>query len=102
MLIAVIGAFLLWRSLIRDHHAHSKDGKALAFVTGMIPCPLTTFIMSYALARGMLEAGLAVTAAITVGTIGGIALAAAFARNRFLENSTAPKYGGTVRERCWR
>jgi nickel/cobalt exporter len=87
VLIAVIGAFLLWRSLIRDHHAHSKDGKALAFVTGMIPCPLTTFIMSYALARGMLEAGLAVTAAMTVGmiaTIGGIALAAAFARNRFL------------------
>jgi len=87
VLIAVIGAFLLWRSLIRDHHAHSKDGKALAFVTGMIPCPLTTFIMSYALARGMLEAGLAVTAAMTVGmiaTISGIALAAAFARNRFL------------------
>jgi nickel/cobalt exporter len=87
VLIAVIGTSLLWRSLIRDHHAHSKDGKALAFVTGMIPCPLTTFIMSYALARGMLEAGLAVTAAMTVGmiaTIGGIALAAAFARNRFL------------------
>ena len=87
MLIAVIGAFLLWRSLIRYHHAHSKDGKALAFATGMIPCPLTTFIMSYALARGMLAAGLAVTAAMTVGmiaTIGGIALAAAFTRDRFV------------------
>ena len=50
-------------------------------------CPLTTFIMSYALARGMLAAGLAVTAAMTIGmiaTIGGIALAAAFARDRFL------------------
>jgi nickel/cobalt exporter len=48
---------------------------------------LTTFIMSYALARGMLAAGLAVTAAMTVGmiaTIGGIALAAAFARDRFM------------------
>ncbi len=53
----------------------------------MIPCPLTTFIMSYALARGMLAPGLAVTAAMTVGmiaTIGGIALAAAFARDRFM------------------
>jgi ABC-type nickel/cobalt efflux system permease component RcnA len=43
--------------------------------------------MSYALARGMLAAGLAVTAAMTVGmiaTIGGIALAAVFARNRFM------------------
>ncbi|HLC08519.1 MAG TPA: hypothetical protein VJK06_04475 [Methyloceanibacter sp.] len=53
----------------------------------MIPCPLTTFIMSYALARGMLGAGLAVTAALTIGmiaTIGGIALAAAFTRDRFM------------------
>jgi nickel/cobalt transporter (NicO) family protein len=87
VLIALIGAFLLWRSLRSDHHAHTKDGKTLAFVTGMIPCPLTTFIMSYALARAMLAAGLAVTAAMTVGmiaTIGGIALAAAFARDRFM------------------
>jgi nickel/cobalt transporter (NicO) family protein len=87
VLIAVIGSFLLWRSLGKDHHAHPKKGKALAFVTGMIPCPLTTFIMSYALARGMLAAGLAVTAAMTVGmiaTIGAIALAAAFARDRFM------------------
>jgi nickel/cobalt exporter len=87
VLIALIGAFLLWRSLRSDHHAHTKDGKTLAFVTGMIPCPLTTFIMSYALARGMLMAGLAVTAAMTAGmiaTIGGIALAAAFARDRFM------------------
>jgi ABC-type nickel/cobalt efflux system permease component RcnA len=53
----------------------------------MIPCPLTTFIMSYALARGILAAGLAVTAAMTIGmitTIGGIALAAVFARDRFM------------------
>jgi nickel/cobalt exporter len=86
-LIALIGAFLLWRSLRSDHHSHTKDGKTLAFVTGMIPCPLTTFIMSYALARGMVVAGLAVTAAMTVGmiaTIGGIALAAAFARDQFM------------------
>ena len=87
VLIAVIGAFLLWRSLRSDHDANTQDGKTLAFVTGMIPCPLTTFIMSYALARGMLASGLAVTAAMTVGmiaTIGGIALAAAFARDRFI------------------
>lgn len=86
-LIALIGAFLIWRSLDSDHHSHGKDGKTLAFVTGMIPCPLTTFIMSYALARGMLAAGLAVTAAMTLGmiaTIGGIAVAAAFTRDRFM------------------
>src|ERR1043165_5625256 len=35
VLIAVIGAFLLWRSLRSDHDAHTQDGKTLAFVTGM-------------------------------------------------------------------
>jgi nickel/cobalt exporter len=87
MMIVAIGSFLLWRSLMSDHHHRSnRDGKTLAFVTGLIPCPLTTFIMSYALARGMLAAGLTVTAAMTVGmivTIGGVALAASFARDRF-------------------
>ena len=86
-MIALIGAFLLWRSTRHDHQLHERDGKTLALVTGMIPCPLTTFIMSYALARGLLAAGLAVTVAMAVGmiaTIGGIALAAAFARDRFM------------------
>lgn len=87
VLIALIGAFLLWRAVGSDHHLHQRDGRTLAFVTGMIPCPLTTFVMSYALARGMLAAGLTVTAAMAVGmiaTIGGLALAATFARDRFM------------------
>jgi nickel/cobalt transporter (NicO) family protein len=88
-LILLIGAFLLWRSLARDHHGPTAtDGRTLAFVTGMIPCPLTTFVMSYTLARGVLGAGLVVTAAMTIGmiaTIGGIALAATFARGQFVE-----------------
>jgi ABC-type nickel/cobalt efflux system permease component RcnA len=88
VLIALIGAFLMWRSL-RTSHALDQDsgGKPLAFVTGLIPCPLTTFIMSYALARGLFAAGIAVTAAMTLGmiaTIGGIAVAAAFTRDRFM------------------
>jgi ABC-type nickel/cobalt efflux system permease component RcnA len=87
VLIMLIGAFLLWRSIRRGDHEHSRDGRTLAFVTGMIPCPLTTFVMSYALARGMIEAGLIVTAAMALGmiaTIGGIALAATFARERLM------------------
>jgi nickel/cobalt exporter len=97
VLIVLIGAFLLWRSVATGHHAHTRDGRTLAFVTGMIPCPLTTFILSYALARGMLAAGLVVTAAMALGmiaTIGGIALAAAFARDRFM--------GLLARSESWR
>ena len=86
-LIAAIGAFLLWRALKERRQATPANGKALALVTGMVPCPLTTFVLSYALARGILAAGLLVTAAMTIGmiaAIGGIALAAAFARHRFM------------------
>jgi nickel/cobalt exporter len=88
-LIVVIGGFLLWRSLASRHDGTAKsNGRMLALVTGMIPCPLTTFIMSYALARGILGAGLLVTAAMTAGmiaAIGGIALAASLARSRFMD-----------------
>lgn len=88
VLIVLIGAFLLWRSLASRHAvAARRNGRTLAFVTGMIPCPLTTFIMSYALARGILGAGLLVTAAMTAGmiaAIGGVALAASLARGRLV------------------
>jgi nickel/cobalt transporter (NicO) family protein len=87
ILIVLIGAFLLWRSLADRHDGATTNGKTLAFVTGMIPCPLTTFVLSYALARGVLAAGLLVTAAMTFGmiaAIGGIAVMAALARTRFV------------------
>ncbi|HSA79704.1 MAG TPA: hypothetical protein VLE23_02710 [Geminicoccaceae bacterium] len=89
VLIMLIGGFLLWRSLASDHQGRAaRNGRTLALVTGMIPCPLTTFILSYALARGILGAGLAVTAAMTVGmiaAIGGVAFAATLARHRFVQ-----------------
>ncbi|MEX0745599.1 MAG: hypothetical protein WD118_08340 [Phycisphaeraceae bacterium] len=88
VLVALIGAFLFWRALKGSHDTQTEDsGKTLAFVTGLIPCPLTTFIMSYALARGLLAAGLAVTAAMTLGmivTIAGVTLIATLARGRFM------------------
>ena len=88
VLVALIGAFLFWRALKGSHDTQTEDGgKTLAFVTGLIPCPLTTFIMSYALARGLLAAGLAVTAAMTLGmivTIAGVTLTATLARGRFM------------------
>jgi len=87
-LVLLIGAFLLWRSLRSEHDVSVKqNGRTLALVTGMIPCPLTTFIMSYALARGILGAGLVVTAAMAIGmigAIGGVALAASLTRTRFM------------------
>lgn len=86
VLIILIGTYLLWTSLTHRHDA-VPNGRSLALATGMIPCPLTTFVLSYALARNVLASGLLVTAAMAVGmiiTIGGVALVAAFARDRLV------------------
>ena len=40
-MVALIGAFLFWRSTRSDHEKHERNGRTLAFVTGMIPCPLS-------------------------------------------------------------
>ena len=87
VMISAIGGLLLWQAL----HIHSRidtnrrEGKVLAFVTGLIPCPLTTFILTYALMRGIFWPGLMVIMAMTigmVGTISGFAIAAVVARER--------------------
>jgi ABC-type nickel/cobalt efflux system permease component RcnA len=88
ILIVGIGVFLLWRSLKPHRHAYTGDGRALAFVTGHVPCPLTTFILTYALAKHQLAVGLAAVAAMSIGivaTLAGFAVAAVLARGRFLD-----------------
>ena len=59
----------------------------LAVVTGLVPCPLTTFILTYALARGKLAIGLAAVGGMLAGvivTLVTFAVAAVFARQRFM------------------
>jgi nickel/cobalt exporter len=57
-LIVLFGLWLLWRALRPHSHDHDRSGPALAFVTGLVPCPLTTFIMTYAVANGLVASGL--------------------------------------------
>jgi len=88
ILILGTGIFLLWRSLRGHHHAYAGDGRMLAFVTGLIPCPLTTFILSYALAKHQLAVGFAAVGAMMIGvmtTLASFAVAAVFARGRFVD-----------------
>ena len=85
-LIIFIGAYLLWAAF-NHHHDERSKGRTLALATGLIPCPLTTFVLSYAMAKGVPASGLLVTAAMAVGmvvTIGGVALTAALTRDRLL------------------
>jgi len=86
-LIVCTGAFLLWRSLRPHKHAYASDGRMLAFVTGLIPCPLTTFILTYAVAKHQLAVGFAAVGAMAVGviaTLSSFAIAAVLARDRLV------------------
>jgi nickel/cobalt exporter len=69
VLVTAIGIWLLLRAL-RHSHAHSEtESRALAFATGLVPCPLTTFIMVYSTTHGIVGAGLLLTAAMACGMI---------------------------------
>jgi nickel/cobalt transporter (NicO) family protein len=84
-LITLIGAYLVVR-LVRPHaHTRIEDGRALAIATGLVPCPLTTFILTYGVARGKLAIALAAVLGMTLGvivTLVSFAVAAALARDR--------------------
>jgi nickel/cobalt transporter (NicO) family protein len=97
MLIIAIGLWLVYRAL-RGHNPEPNDnGRAVAIAAGFVPCPLTTFIMVYAVAHGIVFAGLVVTAAMAAGmiaTIAAFALGAILLRDRF--------FALLVRSAVWR
>jgi nickel/cobalt transporter (NicO) family protein len=72
-LVIVVGIWLLVRA---TRHGHAAEGSSslVAFATGLVPCPLTTFIMVYSLANGILIAGLLIIGAMAVGMIATIFL----------------------------
>jgi len=88
VLIVAIGVWLMYRAWRPHDHVHAAtDGRVLAFVTGLVPCPLTTFIMVYATAQGIIAAGLLVTAGMAIGmtvTIALFALGSVLLRKRFM------------------
>jgi nickel/cobalt transporter (NicO) family protein len=68
-LIVLFGLWLLWRALRPHSHGHDRSGPALAFVTGLVPCPLTTFIMTYAVANGLFASGLILAGTFAAGMV---------------------------------
>ncbi|MFG1375111.1 hypothetical protein V5F32_23295 [Xanthobacter oligotrophicus] len=87
VLIVVVGLWLLWRAVRPHAHDHDRSGPALAFVTGLVPCPLTTFIMTYALAHGALMSGLVLSGTFAAGmvvTVASFPLLAVLLRTRLL------------------
>lgn len=70
VLLVLIGVWLVARAFLGQRHVHDREGWLVAVVAGLVPCPLTLFVMVLALSRGIPEAGLS----FAIGMLLGIAL----------------------------
>lgn len=58
-MLGVIGIWMLWSALFREPHSHTdQQGIIVGLSAGLIPCPLTLFVMTFAISRGVPEAGI--------------------------------------------
>ena len=80
-LLGLIGLWLIVFALrpTPDHPHPTRRNAAFAVTAGLIPCPLTLFVMLFAATRGVPQAGIAFAAVMMVGvalTLGAVAMAA--------------------------
>lgn len=78
LLLGLSGLWLIWQGLRPAAHRH--DGPWFGVAAGLIPCPLTLFVMTYAAAKGVTQAGLGFAAMTLIGValvLGVVALSAA-------------------------
>ncbi len=68
-LLGAIGLWMLWQGIRRpsDHTHDTEQGIAAGIFAGLIPCPLTFFVMVFATSRGVPEAGLAFAVVMLIG-----------------------------------
>lgn len=86
-LLGVIGLWMLWQAFRGTHDHVGPEGSAMGFTAGLIPCPLTLFVMIFAISRGVPEAGMAFAVTMMTGvaaTLSAVALAAVFFRQQLI------------------
>jgi nickel/cobalt exporter len=85
-LLGAVGAWMLWRALAHGHH-HKHEGEAVGVMAGLIPCPLTLFVMAFAIARGVPAAGILFAGTMMIGvalTLSFVAILSIVLRERLL------------------
>ena len=96
-LLALVGAWLIFRAFRREPHRHDGEGLAVGVFAGLIPCPLTLLVMVLALSRGVPEAGITFAASMMLGvtlTLGIVAVLTVLLREQ--ASSLAVSYGAPV------
>lgn len=77
-LLGLSGVWLIWQGV--SGHVHSAGGRWFGVAAGLIPCPLTLFVMTFSTARGVTLAGIGFAFMSMLGValvLGSVALAAA-------------------------
>ncbi|MER9206399.1 ABC transporter permease [Mesorhizobium sp. M0771] len=85
-LLGLIGVWMLWRSVSHGHH-HKHEGEAVGVMAGLIPCPLTFFVMTFAISRGVPGAGILFAITMMVGvalTLSSVAVLSILFRERLV------------------
>lgn len=85
-LLGLIGLWMLWQAFRGSSYRHGH-GAATGFIAGLIPCPLTLFVMTFAITRGVPSAGVAFASVMMVGValvLSAVALAAVLFRKQLL------------------
>lgn len=87
-LLVAIGLWMIWCAFRRRSHLHEhREGLMVGIMAGLIPCPLTLFVMTLAMVRGVPQAGLAFAGTMMIGvalTLSAIAVVAILCRDRLL------------------
>ena len=86
-LLGLIGLWMLWRALRHGHHHHKHEGEAVGVMAGLIPCPLTLFVMTFAIARGVPAAGILFAGTMMIGvalTLSCVAILSILLRERLV------------------
>lgn len=69
-LLGLIGLWMLWSAMFRPAHSHGDgEGLAVGMMAGLIPCPLTLFVMSFAMSRGVPVAGVLFAVVMMLGVM---------------------------------
>lgn len=87
-LLGVIGLWMIWRAVAGRRPSHDgREGVAVGFMAGLIPCPLTLFIMNFAVLHEVVATGLLFALAMMAGivvTLASVALLTVLFRNQFV------------------
>lgn len=87
-LLGVIGLWILFRAVRGSAHCHDRgEAISVGIFAGLVPCPLTLFVMTFAISRGVPEAGIAFAVVMMMGvafTLSTVGVATVFFRKRVM------------------